>query len=241
MGDSNANENELYLFLDFGANIKSDMFEAPIHLQIANLHKENPLVQLNDRLFKGTFDNAMGTNIFFESCEAQIKPNAYSRKAPFDLNYITFQNKVLNLEPVKIKPKKPELPKEQLEIQYNLKWDYATLLKKWDDGTLELKDLVKGDKDIPPKEKVKDVSEDERDNEYEEDSSVESELPEKHKKNPIESDEKLEKELQIAYEKLKLLAQRPVKRKTDEEKVQECEDKYKKLCELHNIQRQVIL
>lgn len=53
MSDSNLNENGLYLYLDFSGKVKNDVFDEPFHLQIANLHKENPLVQLNERVFKG--------------------------------------------------------------------------------------------------------------------------------------------------------------------------------------------
>lgn len=49
----NIKDDNIYLYLDFGGNLKDDIFEEPINLQIANLHKENPLVQLNERVFKG--------------------------------------------------------------------------------------------------------------------------------------------------------------------------------------------
>lgn len=53
MNENNSNEQEYYLYLDFGEEVNNDVFGEPVHLRIENLLKENPLVQLNERVFKG--------------------------------------------------------------------------------------------------------------------------------------------------------------------------------------------
>lgn len=176
----------------------------------------------------------MGTNLFFEICENQSQPDIFGRKATVLLDYLSSQTKVLNLVPVKIKPRKPDIHEEQLQIKYNLKWDYDTLLQKWDDGTLELKDIIKDIKGLPLNEKTKEAPQDFQD---------ENEIPDHvqvnvEKKSHVE-DECSVRELQEDYQKLKLLARRPVRRKIDRETVEECENKYKQAYELHNLEKQV--
>lgn len=55
MSEQNRTEKDIYLYLDFAGHVKQDVLAEPVHLQIANLDKENPLVQLNERVFKGEF------------------------------------------------------------------------------------------------------------------------------------------------------------------------------------------
>lgn len=228
-------EDDFYLYLDFGGDVNNDVFENPTHLRIANLHKENPLVQLNDRVFKGTFENAMGTNLFFEINENQIHSDIYGRKASIHLNYFGLQSKVLNLEPVKIKPRKPEINQEHLKIKYNLNWDYDTLLKKWDDGTLELNDMIKDMQILPSKEKAVEIIEEDAEDRSEVCKQVQVNIKKKTNKEIEQS----VRELEENYARLKLLAKRPVHRKIIEQGVEKCDDKYKKAYEFHNIEKQV--
>lgn len=228
----NVEESDLFLYLDFGGEVNNDVFNDTIHLRIANLHKENPLVQLNERVFKGTFENAMGTNLFFEINENQIHSDVYGRKASVHLNFFGLQTKVLNLEPVKIKPRKLETNQEHLKIKYNLNWDYDTLLKKWDDGTLELNDMIKNLQIISPKEVTKEIDD------TEERPEVFREIQLQIEKSNKEDEDSV-KELEESYQRLKLLAKRPVRRKIGEEEVEKCDDKYRKAYEFHNIEKQV--
>jgi hypothetical protein len=42
-----------YIYLDFNEKLTSNIFANKMFLRVANLHKPNPLVQVNDLLFKG--------------------------------------------------------------------------------------------------------------------------------------------------------------------------------------------
>lgn len=165
----------------------------------------------------------------------QLQSDVFGRKAPVHLDYVASQNKVLNLVPVKIKPRKPEMQSDQLKIKYNFKWEYNTLLQKWDDGTLELKDLIKVVEVIPSEEDSDEPIEDIK-------SKVESCKPVQvnAQQKVDEEDECSKRELLEDYQKLKSLAKRPVKRKIKEEIVENCEDKYKQAYELHNLEKQVM-
>lgn len=176
----------------------------------------------------------MGTNIFFEVSDNQTQSDVLDRKTSVHLEYFASQTKILTMEPVKIKPRKPEIAPDQFKIKYNLKWDYDTLLKKWDNGTLDMRDMIKDVQVIPTNEHSKDVIEDEEE-------SVEISQPTEIivEKIFVEKDEYLAKELKEQYQRLKFLAKRPVKRKIIEEVVQNCEDKYIQAYELHNIEKQV--
>lgn len=175
----------------------------------------------------------MGTNIFFDISENQSQSDVFGRKASIQLDYFTSQTKVLNLEPVKIKPRKADIQEEQLEIKYNLKWDYDTLLKKWDEGTLELKDMIKDMKVIPLKEKLTHTTE-----EFEERMDV-CEPVQVSVDISADEDELSTKELQEQYQYIKCLARRPVRRKPEKQTIKDCEDRYKDNYELHNLKKQV--
>lgn len=51
--EDNSNLNK-YIYLDFNGKLSSDVFQNEVFFRIANLHKKNPLVQVNDTLFKGS-------------------------------------------------------------------------------------------------------------------------------------------------------------------------------------------
>lgn len=50
----NGDKKNNYIYLDFNGKLSSDTFQNEVFLRIANLHKQNPLVQVNDTLFKGS-------------------------------------------------------------------------------------------------------------------------------------------------------------------------------------------
>lgn len=48
-------EESTYVYLDFNEKLTSNIFASKLFLRVANLHKPNPLVQINDLIFKGKF------------------------------------------------------------------------------------------------------------------------------------------------------------------------------------------
>lgn len=55
MGNIPENDDYCYIYLDFNEKLAPNIFTKRIFLRVANLHKPNPLIQLNDLLFKGEF------------------------------------------------------------------------------------------------------------------------------------------------------------------------------------------
>lgn len=170
----------------------------------------------------------MGSNLFFNVSENQFQSDKFGTKPTVHLDFLTSQNKILNLEPVKVKPT-VDINDNQLQIEYNLKWDYDTLLKKWDDGTLDLKDMVS---DIKEASQSEDITE-----EY---LGVVEPATVNVKNSSEEAEETFVKELQEEYYRLKQLATRPTRRKIILEEVQECDVKYKKAFEIHNLKKQIL-
>lgn len=177
----------------------------------------------------------MGTNLFFEFSDNQSSLDMFGRRPPIHLEYFSSVNKVLKLEPAKIKPRKPEIEGGQLKITYNLDWDYDTLLQKWDEGTLALTDMLKDEVNLPakkdnPKEPIEKI---------EENMEYSEPVPVNIEQNAYDEDELSLKELQEDYKKLKLLAKRPARRKIEIETVEMCENKYKTAYDFHNLEKQV--
>lgn len=48
-------EEKAIIYLDFGGKLTSDTFDKDVFIRIANLHKNNPLVQVNDGVYKGNY------------------------------------------------------------------------------------------------------------------------------------------------------------------------------------------
>lgn len=53
--DNSDEEESCYVYLDFNEKLASNIFANKMFFRIANLHKPNPLVQINDLLFKGAY------------------------------------------------------------------------------------------------------------------------------------------------------------------------------------------
>ncbi|CAG9832646.1 unnamed protein product [Diabrotica balteata] len=153
-------ENETLILLDFKDNLTNKTFEKETFIRVANLHKKNPLVQINDTIFEGKYDHAMGTNLFFE--EIQDVPPAYDpffKRKPNQYECTFHGIKTINLKQMKIPPPKVEKSEITKDIEFNLDWDYNTLLQKFSDGVLTLHDIIKKkDNDDDQNEKQSDVN-----------------------------------------------------------------------------------
>ncbi|CAH1954682.1 unnamed protein product [Acanthoscelides obtectus] len=136
MDNNSSSGKEKYVYLDFNGKIDGDVLKKQFFFCMANLDKTNPLVQVNDFLFKGTYDHAIGTNLFFDTEDNTEVGDAFHKVASIKAKLIVKQTEVLNLKPVKVSPRKIELEHDLRSLTYNFEWDYKTLLDKLENGTL---------------------------------------------------------------------------------------------------------
>ncbi|CAH0552586.1 unnamed protein product [Brassicogethes aeneus] len=223
-----------HILLDFNGKLQPEVFNNKIFIKIINLDKKNPLVQINDLTFKGTFKPCMGTSLFFDEVEDPKTSNDISIKpSPIHLNHIVSQDRILSLKQVKLKKKIEDINEDQA-IKLNLKWNYKTLLEKFENGTLDFslidaRNNFTEDKTI--NSHVLEITQPESSGEQ--DSNLD------HPNEECLSNVSSNLILNNKYQKLKKLARRPVKRFILPELVTKCEQKYKESYELHNIKCQI--
>nr|CAI5822272.1 unnamed protein product [Callosobruchus analis] len=260
--DGSPPTTEKFVYLDFNGKIDDDVLNKEFFFSMANLHKQNPLVQVNDYLFKGTYDYAMGTNIFLDTEENTEKGDAFCKKPPIKATVFLKQNKVLLLKPVKVCPKKIEITPEVKNLTFSFKWDYKTLLDKLEDGTLRLHETIlttEAEPDKKPgrcesanKTKTKDhnereagevkeiqVQQEEEPKRHKVTAMEVTDIPDKQRKKEFQNKRQVQK-LEAEYEKLKVLAWRPTRRIAEDELIEECDSKFQSSYEFQNIERQIL-
>lgn len=94
----------------------------------------------------GTYDDCVGTNLFFEEDEERTENENFLKKTPIKLKYVTKQFKILNMQWAKI----PEDAVGDVTDDYDVKFkeSYETVLKKLEKGALRIEDLeIRKDED----------------------------------------------------------------------------------------------
>lgn len=144
-------EEEMYLYLDFDGRLSQDFFtEEDIFFKAVGLDQKHPVIQIGQCVFTGrtainnikvsliqtaiitgTYQDAIGTNVFFEEDpNSEPSTNIFEKTPEFRLRYLTKQFKTLNLRWAKI-PEEAELPIDPKELRdLKFKEDYETLLQK---------------------------------------------------------------------------------------------------------------
>ncbi|KAK9884730.1 hypothetical protein WA026_007575 [Henosepilachna vigintioctopunctata] len=257
---------EIYLYVDFNQKIRDDVFHNKVFFRLANIESENPLIQLNDHLFKGEYDDCIGTNLFFEDVDEPEQRCIFEGESSIRLKHTISQFKVLSMKPVGIPSKLKDIPKPDYDIKINNEYDYDTLLKKLADNALVLED----DLQIVPKGTIEnsspnlecssesdDIVQNIDDAEVERQDAEMKEVCENNEQKQSESDgheaPNEEKDnsgqpqevetvdiLTYKYEKLKRLARRPNRRKVESELVAVCDPKYQKAYEYNSIKSQIV-
>lgn len=90
----------------------------------------------NCKLFVGTYEDCIGTNVFFEEDEESVpQTDAFSKKTPINLKYVAKQFKIINMQWAKV----PEEAREDVSDDYDMKFkeDYESILKKIEEGRKE--------------------------------------------------------------------------------------------------------
>ncbi|EEZ97248.2 uncharacterized protein LOC103314470 [Tribolium castaneum] len=230
---SNSDDDYSYIYLDFNEKLTSNIFANKMFLRIANLHKPNPLVQINDLVFKGSYDECVGTNLFFDEIEdPPLKSNIFAKDTPIRLKPLISQTKVLKLKQIKLPRKAPTAKHRQACVVLNLNQEYNQALEKLEQGILNIDDIAHREPEPPLTDPFTD-------------------LPlEPHVQPPTEPETELASlldslsaaptsALEAKYERLKRLARRPAKRMKSPELLQDCAPEFRNAFEYHNLERQV--
>lgn len=154
---NNFEERDIYVYLDFSSRLASDVFnQKKLFFKIVNLDQEHPLVQVGQFVFQGikrrgpfnlkfptmflksffigTYEDCVGTNVFFEEVEElPNKDNTFKKNTPINLQYVTKQFKTLKMQWARLSD---ELNQIEEADRYDIKFkdDYETLLKKLEEG-----------------------------------------------------------------------------------------------------------
>lgn len=208
--------------------------------------------------------------MFFKRTEENdILEFPYRETSTTKLEFLHLQSKVIACKQMRVSTKEIPLPDNNENVQFNLNWDYKTLLKKFDNGTLDYKYLTnevgldfncnnsfmlmvftqsyQGERmeqfeETPLNDSVS----------ITEDGSAEDVSETKNMSDNMEVEEvadishevldkQLSNELSEAYKSLLLLACTPVKRKIPEELEVQCSPPYKNNFEYRNIECKVII
>lgn len=233
---------ETAVYLDFSEKIPPEMLDHKVFIRIANLKNKNPLVQINDMIFKGTYDYSVGTNLFFKkTSNSCVTDFPFQQPINVRLEMIEAQTKVLNCKQMRVPPTSAIIPINSDNIQYNFTWSYEELLNKFDQSHLNLKDMIKHeDHEVRQEEAINQVCQKGETSPI----SIESNKVENIEINYNEISKVDEQggvypELEAAYENLQMLARKPVKHKVIDEIV-ECDPIYCSSYEFKNIECKVL-
>ncbi|KAF7268895.1 hypothetical protein GWI33_017997 [Rhynchophorus ferrugineus] len=236
------NSTEKLLYFDFNDKIPKEFLQNKMFIRIVDLKTPNPLVQINDMVFKGSYGYSVGTNIFL-----QRTPNQDNNDNPFltwtsnNLVVTNTQMKTVYCKKMRVLPRKTKIPENNGIIKYKFNWNYHELLKKFEDGTLDLHDMImhyySDDTNEPTPQPIVEapiLTEEQKI------SDVETKLEESVECYNMENTETIHQiELKNAYENLNILARKPLQRKKSMEQV-DCEEKFKKSFNYKNIECKVI-
>ncbi|XP_037037139.1 uncharacterized protein LOC119074897 [Bradysia coprophila] len=105
--DEDYEEEEFLVFLDFQSKIKSETLEKRnLKIKMIGFETDEPIVQVNNKIFRGTFEHAMGTNVFFTPDPDPPSMDPNFEPIPSTMyKYHSQTDKVLRMERMFITPK----------------------------------------------------------------------------------------------------------------------------------------
>ena len=74
--DDEYEEEEFLVYIDFDSKLLEDQLTDPnLNMKLIGVDTEHPIMQINSKIYKGTFEYAMGTNVFFNENHAGVAPD----------------------------------------------------------------------------------------------------------------------------------------------------------------------
>ncbi|XP_055548977.1 uncharacterized protein LOC129732275 [Wyeomyia smithii] len=101
-------EEEMLLFVDFDKFISQDeLTDSNVKIKFVGIETETPIIQVNNDVYQGSYDFALGTNVFLEEdteAKKSIDP-LYSPDPARVFKYSGQSNKVLKMQRIFVTPK----------------------------------------------------------------------------------------------------------------------------------------
>ncbi|CAH0722386.1 unnamed protein product, partial [Brenthis ino] len=113
--DSNSEEEEILVFVEFEDPINLDNYN---NIHVLGIDTNKPIFQLDDTFFTGTFENPLGTYMFFEEDPSPKCSDPLFDKLPEkNLRFLYKTRKLINVEHAYITPKEGNQEQEHQEVQ----------------------------------------------------------------------------------------------------------------------------
>ncbi|XP_011314133.1 uncharacterized protein [Fopius arisanus] len=98
-------ESELLVYVEFEGTTQSDVFsKEKLQLDMIGLDMEHPIMRVNGRYYEGTYEEAVGTYLFFEKDKNPVIDDPVFDVTP-KVKYSTKTRKVLKMKRVFVKPR----------------------------------------------------------------------------------------------------------------------------------------
>lgn len=101
-------EEEMLIFADFENYLTTEELADPnVRVKVIGIDSESPVIQINNDVYRGSYDFALGTNVFLEEDEERKNTNdpLYNADPPKFYKYSGQGNKVLRMKRIFTTPK----------------------------------------------------------------------------------------------------------------------------------------
>ncbi|XP_055695438.1 general transcription factor 3C polypeptide 6 [Lutzomyia longipalpis] len=119
-------EDEVYLYVDFNQIALQDELSNPnLTFKIVGIESENPVVQINNKFFKGEYEDTVGTHLFFEEdTDHKEQDPLYSRNPKKMYKYMNKTNKVLTMKRIFLESRDDEnrVQEEEVPVENSSKY-----------------------------------------------------------------------------------------------------------------------
>ncbi|KAH8394811.1 hypothetical protein KR222_006535 [Zaprionus bogoriensis] len=131
--DSEYEETEYLVFADFKKHLAPHQYEhKDAAIKIIGIESETPMAEINGSIFKGSYDMAMGTLVFFEKDnDSAPRDPLYEPVCRQMYKYVDKTDKVINFEGVYIdkQPQEQQEPKTEQDQDQEMPEDKPQTLK----------------------------------------------------------------------------------------------------------------
>ncbi|XP_048005310.1 uncharacterized protein LOC125241061 [Leguminivora glycinivorella] len=119
--ESSDSEEEILVFAEFEDSVNMENYRS---IHVLGISEKNPIIQLDDTIFTGQLESALGTYMFFARDEAPPCEDPLFDKVPKEsMKYICKGDKYLRMKHTYITPKEgaeTDIPSEPVEDEDNL-------------------------------------------------------------------------------------------------------------------------
>ncbi|KAF5273467.1 hypothetical protein FQA39_LY07484 [Lamprigera yunnana] len=225
-------KQETYVLLNFqGKDMTKLLKQTSIYFRMLNLNEPKPIIEVGDDIFEGVYEDAVGTNIFFEEVEIpRPRTNLFEGdETPITLEYFLKQSKILRLTQIGTKPKVVINQSPINTVHVDITDDYRILLEKYVNDTLNIENYVVN-KACLNDDSVDDTLSPHSDEEEVEEKAIlqpelskvdtltkqQTQIP-KWYSSAVDCDMPRENSIYLKYLKLQEIAKQPVKHVTEQE------------------------